>query len=678
MVLDRLFRPRSVAVIGASADPSRIGGMVLANLRASGFEGDIFAVTRGAPIEGVHCAARIDELPSGIDLAFLAVPAEAAPDAVRACAAAGMGAVIVGSAGYAESGEAGAARQAEIAAIGRAYGTRIVGPNCNGIYNARLPVSVGFNVGHALPITPGDVAILSHSGALFDVFARRLMDFGAGLSLFVSAGNEADLDVLDYLEHCIADEATQVIALVLDGIADGRRLRRLARAADAAGKSIVALKVGLSERGEAAAIAHSSRMTSGGRAYRALLEACGIPLASTVEGLIASAALVSRHGRGAGGAAVLSTSGAGGALMADLAAARGIVMADFTSETQAVLDRHTRFSRAVNPIDVGVFGSFVAIGEIAHAVAADPSVGIVVGFLPTLAPVSRGELAKAYGAAQRASGKPHLILAPAGLDKAGRAAFEAEGLMCFAETDCCLEAVVAFLSPSGSVADEVEATLGSLKPGPLGEAESLALLARFGVPVVTAVVCDNADAAVKAANEIGYPVVVKGVVEGVAHKSDAGLVHLNLGDADAVRTACAAVDGRALVQPMLRGELEAIVGVTVSPDVGPLLIAGLGGVHAETIDDYAIWSIPASSAEIERKLALSTLGRIVRGPRWRLSSSWRELIDILLAVQRLALARDGAITAVDINPLLLGAQGTVAVDALIVGTERQTEHLIQA
>lgn len=301
MTLDPLFAPRSVVIVGASADPSRIGGMVLANLRNSGFAGTIHAVSRSGSIDGVATVATVAELPYGIDLAFLAIPAEATPDAVRACAAVGIKGVIVGSSGFAESGEAGAARQAEIAAIAQATGMHVVGPNCNGLYNAGLPVSVGFNMGHALTITPGDVAILSHSGALFDVFARRLMADGAGLSLFVSAGNEACLDVLEYLDYCIGHDATRVIALVLDGIPDGRRLRMLAARATAAGKSIVALKVGLSQRGEAAAIAHSSRMMSSGRAYRALMAACGIPLVSTLEGLIAAAALLSRHGRGRGG-----------------------------------------------------------------------------------------------------------------------------------------------------------------------------------------------------------------------------------------------------------------------------------------------------------------------------------------------------------------------------------------
>ena len=391
--LDRLFNPRNVAVVGASADPAKIGGMVLSNILNIGYRGGIYAVSRSGGIEGTTSVTTIADLPADIDLAFLAIPAEVTPEAIKACATAGVGAVIVGSSGFAESGDEGKARQTEIAAAARAAGMHIVGPNCNGIYNAHAPLSIGFNTGHALTIPPGDVAILSHSGAMFDIFARRLIANGAGLSVFVSAGNEADLDILDYLEHCVGDTTTKVIALVLDAVPDGNRLRLLAATARRNGKHIVALKVGLSARGEQAAVAHSSRLMSNGRAYRALFEGCGIAMTDTAEGLMAAAAMLSRYGnRGeADGLAVLSTSGAGGALMADLALAQNITMPDFCDATQAVLDHHARFSQAGNPLDVGVFGTFAAIDEIAQAVAADPAVGVVAALLPTLAAGSRLE-----------------------------------------------------------------------------------------------------------------------------------------------------------------------------------------------------------------------------------------------------------------------------------------------
>lgn len=672
--LDRLFHPRSVAVVGASADPAKIGGMVLANVRASGFGGDVHAVSRGGGIAGVNSVAAVEDLPHGIDLAFLAVPAEAAPETVRACAAAGLGGVIIGSSGFAESGEAGRARQDAVAAIAQESGMRIIGPNCNGIYNAHAPLSLGFNTGHALAIPAGDVAILSHSGALFDVFARRLMEFGAGLSCFVSAGNEADLDVLDYLEYCISDDVTRVVALILDGVPDGVRLRSLARTAQEQGKQIVALKVGLSDRGEQAAIAHSSRMMSGGQAYMALLDACDIPRAATPEGLFAAAAILSRHGRRPGaGLAVMSTSGAGGALIADHAARCGIAMPDFAPEAQAVLDRHTRFSHAGNPVDIGVFGTGAGLPEICPAIAADPAVGLVAALVPTLAAGFRAQLLDSCKAAFDATGTPHILLAPGGLDETARSDCVAAGVMAFTETACAMEAIAACLhrAPSPVEGRSIRPAAVLAGSGAMGEAESLKLLARFGLPVVEAVTCESAEATVAAAARLGYPVVLKGVVEGVAHKSDLGLVHLDLADDAAVLAAWSRLGGKVLVQPMLRGGIEAIVGMTRAPDTGPILLAGLGGVYAEAIGEACLWSIPASPADIAAKLAGTMLGRILASPRQQGPNALPAVIDALLAVQDLAQAAGNRVKAIDVNPLLIVAGGVVAVDGLVILSDEE-------
>ena len=260
--LHALFHPRAVAVIGASDDATKHGYIVLTNVRDTGFPGGVYGVSRRLKaIDGIPCAPDVASLPEPVDTAFLAIPAEATPQAVRDCARAGMKAVIVGSAGYAESLDAGGAeRQRELRQIARQEGIRIVGPNCNGIYNAHRPLSIGFNTAHAKRQKPGGISIFSHSGALFDAMAGRLATLGAGLSLFASAGNEADMSVLDYMEYALGHGPTKVIALLIDSLDDGPRFRRLALAAHAAGKRVVALKIGGSEAGAAAAVAHSSRM----------------------------------------------------------------------------------------------------------------------------------------------------------------------------------------------------------------------------------------------------------------------------------------------------------------------------------------------------------------------------------------------------------------------------------
>ncbi len=209
-------------------------------------------------------------------------------------------------------------------ALADAEGIRIVGPNCNGIYNAHHPVSIGFNTSHAKRQKPGGVSIFSHSGALFDAMAGRLAMVGEGLALFASAGNEADLSVLDYMEYAITHAPTKVIALLIDSLQDGPRFRALALQARAAGKPVVALKIGGSEAGAAAAVAHSSRLAGDAASYRALFDASGVAVVSTLEGFMTASALLARYGLRPGALGAMSTSGAGASLIADRAEALGV------------------------------------------------------------------------------------------------------------------------------------------------------------------------------------------------------------------------------------------------------------------------------------------------------------------------------------------------------------------
>ncbi|HUB46998.1 MAG TPA: CoA-binding protein, partial [Acetobacteraceae bacterium] len=300
--LHTLFHPRAVAVIGASDDTTKHGYIVLNNVREAGFTGGLYGISRRLTrVNDIPCVPDLASIPEPIDVAFLAIPADSALQTVRDCAAAGLTAAIVGSAGYAESLDAGGAeRQADLARIAAESGIRIVGPNCNGIYNAHLPLSIGFNTSHAKRQPAGGISIFSHSGALFDAMAGRLRMLGAGLSLFASAGNEADFSVLDYMEYAITHAPTRVIALLIDSLDDGARFRHLAVQAHAAGKFVVVLKIGGSEAGARAAIAHSSRIAGDDAAYAALFEASGVAVACSLEGFMTAAALLDRYGRRSG------------------------------------------------------------------------------------------------------------------------------------------------------------------------------------------------------------------------------------------------------------------------------------------------------------------------------------------------------------------------------------------
>lgn len=671
--LHALFHPRAVAVVGASDDTTKHGYIVLTNVRDTGFPGGVYGISRRLKeVNGIPCFPDLASAPEQIDVAFLAIPAEAAVQAVRDAARAGLKAVIVGSAGYAESLDAaGAERQEELARIAREEGIRIVGPNCNGIYNAHHPLSIGFNTSHAKRQAPGGISIFSHSGALFDAMAGRLRMLGAGLSLFASAGNEADLSVLDYMEYAIDHAPTRVIALLIDSLDDGPRFRRLALAAHAAGKHVVALKIGTSDAGAQAAVAHSSRMAGDTAAYAALLDSCGVSRVATLEGLMTASALLDRYGRHGGALGAMSTSGAGASLIADRAATLRVPLATFTEDTHRQIDAQKVFSRIGNPLDLGIFGGMRRSASVPTLLMCDPGVGAVLALVHSMNPWQGDPYRAALAAARESSGKPLLVVTPGGLPEHERAWYETHGMPVFTETDIVLEAIGALLTPPPDVPlDSPTATAPALPLRPLTEPESLRLLGGFGVPVVITLECHSLDQARDAAEQVGWPVVLKGVAEGVAHKSDLGLVRTNLRDAAALAAAYAALGcAQVVVQPMVSGALEAIAGVSRSPGVGLVLIAGLGGIHAEALRDVCIWPVPVSRAAIEQKLADSSLGRVLRSARWQHPEAAGAFVDLLMRLQVVAQSLGDKLEAIDINPVMLGARGAVAVDALVVPRE---------
>ncbi|WP_428492084.1 acetate--CoA ligase family protein [Rhodopila sp.] len=689
--LHTLFHPRAVAVIGASDEATKHGYIVLTNLRETGFRGGIHGISRRLrEVDGIRCWPDLASVPEPVDIAFLAIPAEAAAQAVRDAARAGLSAVIVGSAGYAESLDAGGEqRQRELQNVAREAGIRIVGPNCNGIYNAHLPLSVGFNTSHAKRQKPGGISIFSHSGALFDAMAGRLAMLGAGLSLFASAGNEADMSVLDYLEYGIGHAPTRVIALLIDSLDDGPRFRRLALAAHQAGKHVVALKIGGSAAGAAAAVAHSSRLAGDDGAYRALFAASGVATVKTLEGLMTAAALLDRYGRCPGGLGALSTSGAGASLIADRCEALGVRLAVLTAETHAAIDARKLFSRIGNPLDMGIFGGMRGAAEVPALLLGDPGVSVGLALVHSMNPWQGEPYRSAMAAAREGSGKPLLVVSPGGMPEAERRSYRENGIDVFTETDILLEAIGALLTgpadveaPAGAPeraglgAPEAAGAAGAAVsrlaarplPGrPLSEPESLRLLAEYGVRTVPTLECCSTADAVAAATRVGYPVVLKGVAEGVAHKSDLGLVHVGLRDPDAVVGACAAVGcKRVIVQPQVRDELEAIAGVSRADGVGLVLIAGLGGIFAEALHEVVRFPLPVSRGFVEAGLARSSLGRVLASPRWKYPAAGEAFVDLLMALQDAALALGDGLQAIDVNPVMLGEAGAIAVDALVL------------
>lgn len=699
----RLFNPRSIAIVGASADPLKLSHRPLEYLRHGGYAGEIFVVNaRADEVAGLRSYARMADLPAVPDVAFLVVPGAQALQAATECARLGVGSAVVASTGFAEAGEEGAARQLALTALTHEWGIRFVGPNTNGLYATHQRLSLGYNAAHAQVLAEGPVSIVSHSGALFSTLSARMNTGGVGLSKFVAVGNEADLDMLDFFEYLVNDPQTQVILLVLEALRDGARFLEIAARAHAAGKPVAVLKLGMTQAGAASTNAHSSRLAGSARAYRALLDAAGVAQVSSVEALVAFARLVLTHppawqprGLGLG---VLTASGGGGTLIADAAVGQGLEVAALSDTATQALTDIKGSPGLLNPLDVTSVGGTLASGATAALLAGDAPVDAVVAFLHTLpSAMGRETFARAIGDARRSSGKPHLVIAPGTLPAEQAALLAAQDVPIFTDSASAIEALAASMkaarsrrwrapaeaSASGTAAAHPEVNWRALPAGAAGQAQALneiaamRLFSEFGIGCVARAFVEDAAAAKAFAAQCGTPIVLKGVVDGVEHKSDIGLVHLHLDTPDKVaqafeRIGCAMagmpVPGRVCAQQMMRGELELIVGVVHEAPLGHFLLMGLGGRYAEAIDDVQLLRMPAGRDEMRAFVLNGTVGRVVTAARWPRASTLEDIVDVLERLQTLATALGPALQAMEINPLLIGDATPVALDALIVLT----------
>jgi acyl-CoA synthetase (NDP forming) len=708
-----LLRPRHVAVIGASQSRGKHGNTVVRNLQRWKYPGDIYPVNPGAgEVEGLTCYPSIAELPEAADCAFLAIPAAAAVDTVRACAERGVGAVIIGAAGFAESGsDAGIARQAEITDIARETGIRILGPNTNGLLNVTDRVAIGYNTSHGVVAAPGAVSMASHSGAFLDSIARRLRQFGSGLAKFIPVGNEADLEMLDLLDFLIDDEASRVIGLVIEGLSDGARFRALAARARARGKPIIALKIGRSAIGMESTMAHSTRLAGSARAYDSLLAEEGVAVVRSLEALIGGCALLSGRGAIAPGEdqrlICTATSGAGGTMLADWAADLGIPLAGdahgaweepVASAIAAVPDiKPTR-----NPIDnsltagdwgrlMGVFGAMQDHGLN----------GPVVSFAHVASRPKQDErLVEALSQRRRDVGAPVSVISPGGLGEAIESAYAENGIPVFHDVGTCFASLQCHYAtlpdswrglgePPESLADAARTKIADLiegvSPGADGtalvsEVQSAEILRRAGIAIVENRVVASVEEAKQAAAALGFPVVVKAQVANVVHKAKAGLVASRLHDAEAVAVAFERVaariaglghapgDATVIVQPMVSSDVELIAGLTFEPPLGHFLVFGLGGVTTEVLGDVTLLPTGLSRARIKARLAASRTGRVLAalGEGDDAGALIDSFTDILCGLQMLAEAFPDRVHSVDINPVLVDGARCLGVDSLVV------------
>ncbi len=692
--VSRFLAPRSVAVVGASRRRGTIGGEILHNMIAGGFAGSLYPVNPHADtLQGRTAYPSIGQIPDSVDLAVVVVPGAQVADVARQCAAAGVRALVVISAGFAETGEEGAVRQRELLAVCRASGMRLIGPNCLGLLNTACDVRLNATFA-AHPAPPGNVGFLSQSGGIGIAIIEASRRLGVGLSSFVSVGNKADLSSNDLLEYWEQDPATDVALLYLESFGNPRKFARVARRF-AHAKPILAVKSGRSVAGERATSSHTGALLSASDVtVDALFAQAGVIRTDTLHELFSVAALLAKQPIPRGDRIAIVTNGGGpGILCADACQADGARVPEPSAPLRAELARLIPEAASLgNPFDLLASASAQDYGQTVRTLADSGEFdAIVTIFVPPL--VTEAE-AVATAISEAAQDRRQCTLAAVFMTGEGTPAQLSAGEVQvpgyeFPEDAARAVALAARhgvwrSSPEGTIpvlegcrADEAAAIISQALTGGaswLAPEHLAALLDCYGLPLVsTRVVADSAGA-VAAAQALGGPVVLKAVATGLLHKTDAGGVLLDLDGADAVRAGAHAIEaavtaaGHALegfvVQPMATDGVEMIVGVVHDQSFGPVLACGAGGTTAELIKDVAVRITPVTDLDAAAMLhSLKTFPLLDRY-RGAPACDVAAIEDVLLRVSAMVQAHP-EIAELDCNPLIAGPHGVTIVDARV-------------
>jgi acyl-CoA synthetase (NDP forming) len=686
--IEHLLKPASVAVIGASADPSKTSGRPVAYLRKHGYAGRLYPVNpRVADIDGLACYPDIASLPEAPDVGIVLLGAERAHEAVRSLAAIGTKAAIVLAAGYTEAGEGGAARQQAL--LEAAGSMRLLGPNTIGLVNLTDAIPLSASAALEMDRFPaGNIGVVSQSGGILGALLSRAAARGIGLSKLISTSNEADLDLSDFVDYFAGDPATDVIALYVEAIRNVNTFRAAALKARAAGKTIVAYKIGRSESGARAAVSHTGAMAGADRMYDALFRQSGVIRADTFADLLdIPAALATRRTLAGKRVAILTSTGGAGTLIADSLGVCGFEAPAPDAATAAALRALQQGSEAVldrNPIDVTLAGLKPDLlrGAV-RALLASPTYDalvVIVGSSGVAQPdLMAGALRDSLAGSTKpvfAYVSPHAPEAAGILNRGGIPTFYAPESVsaAFAAMHACPAwRAPAFVAPAA-------VTLPDLPSGSLDEAQAKALFARFGITPVREVIVTNAAEARAAAPALGDRVVLKMLSSTITHKSDVGGVAVGVPVAvvgerlESMAREVASHTGHApgayLLQEMATGT-EMILGFHRDP-LGDAILLGMGGVTAELVQDTTLFlPLPGSALgreEAHTMIAALKTAPLLTGYRGRARCDVEALVDAIVAFSAMVATLGEKLVEAEINPLFVLAegQGVRAADGVAV------------
>jgi acyl-CoA synthetase (NDP forming) len=697
--LTRLINPASIAVIGASESPGSFGARTMENLAT--FGGRLFPINpKRDEIFGHKAYPTIEALPEAPDAVVISVPQEQVANLVRRCAAKGIGGAIVYSSGFAELGTVDrTAAQRELAEIAKSTGMRIIGPNCVGIINFAAKVGMHFMPKfNEMPIISGGIGLVSQSGGLGYTVIQALQR-GIGFSQFLSAGNSSDVDICDLINYLVDDESTSVIACLFEGIRDGERLIEAGRRAFAARKPLIIYKMGRSAISKKAALSHTGTLAGSNAAYDAAFREMGAIVVDSWEEVLETACFFERAGVPQGpGAGVMASSGGAAVISGDKAEEYGVAMPAPQPDTVACLSKLVPdFGSVSNPTDMTAetLKSFDLYSACIKAFADDPNYGVVVvPMLSAQKPITTERAIHLDRLAAELSKPICLVWFNEWLEGPGSEIYDkSRKISMFRSMGRCMKAIRSWFDYYGRAERQVSgegrlstvevknaaiAELAKVGEGyVLSEAQSKKLLGLYGVAVNREALAKTADEAVAHAETLGYPVVLKADSPDIPHKSEAGVLRLNLRDADAVRNAYREIEeavGRLsgpvtvngiVVQEMVSGGTEMMVGASVDAQFGPLITCGFGGTSVEILGDVHTRRAPVSVTEALDMLRSLRGSGLLFGYRNQAPADVRSLAEAVCRISEMISDLREEVAELDVNPIKVSADRAVAVDALV-------------
>ena len=695
--IDKLLRPKSIAVVGASTRDTATGTRVLRNLQRFQFPGHLYPINpRYKEILGLRCYPSLSELPERVDLVFIAIPAEGVNEILKEAGGCGIGGAIVNASGFADAGPQGHELQEELATTANAYGIAVCGPNNMGLINVHDRICM-WTAGSPPPLHPGSVALISQSGSV--AIALSQDDRHLGLAYVISAGNEAVCTAAEYLQAMLRSPDVRVVMMFLETIREPRLFAEAAMEAARLGKRIVAVKVGRSQSGSVAVAAHTGALSGEDKVYDAYFRRYGVVRVSDLDELIEAAKLFLAYPEPppTPHTVPITMSGGEAALVADIAEQLKLSTPDFCEKTvERIKPGFSPFATPRNPLDAyGQGWNVENFRVMVNGLLPDSQIGVIACSVD--APASGGadtslslEMAAVCNGVARSTEKRFVFLnntAGGGVNPAVEKLLDETGIPYLSGMSSALGAIAKwarFRVPDQEITDDaspqsIDWRRWASRAGTLSDPERFSFLSNVGVKMADCIAVSSTDEALKAAAKIGYPVVMKGCAPDLLHKTESGLVRIGLKDVEMVKNAFAeladrlrknsrARDGVAVVvQPMVSSSIELLVGVRNDKEFGSIIVVGLGGTLVEVVREVSLRIGPVKHQTALEMLNETRAGTLLAGVRGRGPFDLEAAADAVVALSRFGVATQSIVSSVEVNPLMVleRGRGVIGVDVVM-------------